>query len=578
MSSEDASKDQTGWPADEADTFLALEILRKASMTCWAAEGEEAGYAIRLWSPGAEHVYGYTAEEALGQSYLDLFVKPAERQKAIFDHREIIETGSSYVWNWEADDDAKDGSSRTIITNCFRLWDPSRQVWLLAELGVDLKDKGDAERKLRALQESAIREAEAERSRSTIRAFETLNDAIGAVTQWGGGILEVASALPAASRLALEGVAATHVWLFDRDHDDPRPIAAGATRGVLPFDLALAAQRMRIEAAEGRAVADMVRYAWDPDSGAPSEIGVPGRRGLQRSFVVAPLMQTHELYGLYAIVFRHSRPLSVKERAIAVALTKHAGWATAVGIVGEELQHRREVEADRVRIETRETVVEAVLHTVGNEATSALWSVNRLHAMMEKPLAPGALKASLEKIREDVTALNSALEEFQREVGGTDASVAVDLRDVVTAVVNRHLADPQINFTIDVPDDLRVHVAELLLREALRVIVTNAVQVLTEEDGGGRVHISARQLRRSGHVITQIDIEDDGPGVAPHDAVRIWRRDFTRRAGGHGHGLPIARSLLDMFGGTVELMSAPSVSLAGAHFRVELTEPADVTG
>lgn len=66
----------------------------------------------------------------------------------------------------------------------------------------------------------------------------------------------------------------------------------------------------------------------------------------------------------------------------------------------------------------------------------------------------------------------------------------------------------------------------------------------------------------------QVDVRDDGPGIAPADRDRLFEPFFTtRRAdGGTGLGLPIARSLLDACGATIRL----DPSERGAHFVLEL--------
>jgi diguanylate cyclase (GGDEF)-like protein/PAS domain S-box-containing protein len=45
-----------------------------------AVQGFDADFTIRFWNRGSEAVYGYTAEEALGRSLIDLLVAPSERE------------------------------------------------------------------------------------------------------------------------------------------------------------------------------------------------------------------------------------------------------------------------------------------------------------------------------------------------------------------------------------------------------------------------------------------------------------------------------------------------------------------
>jgi len=66
--------------------------------------------------------------------------------------------------------------------------------------------------------------------------------------------------------------------------------------------------------------------------------------------------------------------------------------------------------------------------------------------------------------------------------------------------------------------------------------------------------------------VVHIDLVDDGPGIPEADHLRIFAPFFTskRELGGTGLGLPIARSLLQAYGGELELIP----SERGAHFRI----------
>ena len=71
----------------------------------------------------------------------------------------------------------------------------------------------------------------------------------------------------------------------------------------------------------------------------------------------------------------------------------------------------------------------------------------------------------------------------------------------------------------------------------------------------------------------RIDVCDDGPGIPEADQQRIFDRFYrasdvaTRRIQGSGLGLPIARALIELHGGRIEVRSAPG---AGATFTIVL--------
>ena len=88
-------------------------------------------------------------------------------------------------------------------------------------------------------------------------------------------------------------------------------------------------------------------------------------------------------------------------------------------------------------------------------------------------------------------------------------------------------------------------------------LLTNAVKYGRV---GGRIWLLVR--RAPGETI-RFEVRDDGPGIPESEQRLVFERfyrpdnDDTRRAPGTGLGLPIARALAELHGGTVELRSEP---------------------
>ncbi len=102
------------------------------------------------------------------------------------------------------------------------------------------------------------------------------------------------------------------------------------------------------------------------------------------------------------------------------------------------------------------------------------------------------------------------------------------------------------------------------LRLALKVLLDNAVAF---SPPGTPISLAGR--RAAGGI--EFLVRDDGPGVAPDDAPRIFDKFYRGRnaAGlpGSGLGLYMARSIVEVHGGTLSLLP-PGV--AGAEFRLWL--------
>jgi len=100
------------------------------------------------------------------------------------------------------------------------------------------------------------------------------------------------------------------------------------------------------------------------------------------------------------------------------------------------------------------------------------------------------------------------------------------------------------------------------IRQILLNLLSNAVKF-----GEGRP-VDVRALRGEGR--TLVEVRDRGPGISAEDVPRIFE-DFVQldehSSSGTGLGLPIARRLAEMLGGSLEVSSTPG---AGSTFRLLL--------
>ena len=91
---------------------------------------------------------------------------------------------------------------------------------------------------------------------------------------------------------------------------------------------------------------------------------------------------------------------------------------------------------------------------------------------------------------------------------------------------------------------------EVQLRQVFVNLVMNALQAAG--DRGGRVTVRTRL--DGAHLI--VEVLDDGPGIPPEVAERVFRPFYTTkpRGTGTGLGLPTARRIAEIQGGGLELV------------------------
>jgi len=120
----------------------------------------------------------------------------------------------------------------------------------------------------------------------------------------------------------------------------------------------------------------------------------------------------------------------------------------------------------------------------------------------------------------------------------------------------------------DVPDDLPpLHAVRDQLVQVFLNLILNAIDATAKH---GRIEIRAT---REDNGIT-VSVHDDGAGVAPEQAHRLFLPYFTTKKHGTGLGLFVTRRLVAAHGGDVTFASSPG---EGTTFRVQLPLAAGVS-
>jgi signal transduction histidine kinase len=102
-------------------------------------------------------------------------------------------------------------------------------------------------------------------------------------------------------------------------------------------------------------------------------------------------------------------------------------------------------------------------------------------------------------------------------------------------------------------------------RTSFDIVLANLLDNARQHAGAGASVTISGGLAEGEAVV---EVRDDGVGVSPGNAQRIFDRFFTTRrdAGGTGLGLAIARRRVQAFGGELSLAAAER----GALFRIRL--------
>ncbi|HEU4734380.1 MAG TPA: ATP-binding protein, partial [Kofleriaceae bacterium] len=101
-----------------------------------------------------------------------------------------------------------------------------------------------------------------------------------------------------------------------------------------------------------------------------------------------------------------------------------------------------------------------------------------------------------------------------------------------------------------------------LLRQVVINLVANA-----RDASAQRVQLASRILARESASWWQLEVSDDGAGIAPETLTRIFDPFFSTRQARHGLGLSAVLGIVRRLGGDIEVDSQPG---QGARFRVRL--------
>ncbi len=219
--------------------------------------------------------------------------------------------------------------------------------------------------------------------------------------------------------------------------------------------------------------------------------------------------------------------------------------------VREELQTLQGQVIRQERLAAVGLLVSGVAHEINNPLQAILGFSELLQ--QDRGL-PTEVRRDLEVIqRESLRACNIIrnLAKFARQQPGEAVPVALD--DVITSVSElrqRRLATEQITLEVESRSIRQVMAVFTELQQVLLNFVVNAEQVILSTG-----HLPGRITIRTWDYgpVVRLEVEDNGPGVAPEDEPKLFQPFFTTKAVGEGTGLGLSVSygIIDSLGGTM---------------------------
>ncbi len=223
-----------------------------------------------------------------------------------------------------------------------------------------------------------------------------------------------------------------------------------------------------------------------------------------------------------------------------------------------------EVEADAREQRLSESLQQIGQLTAGlaHELRNSVASFRGYLRLIEREPGGSGVPEYLAELRHESDHLQRVLEDlltFARP--GSARLEEIDLEQVIrraTADASlglRELGDPTANVSVESPGtSIRLQADPQLLERALRNLIHNALRAQRRGTSPDRP-VTVRLEPTKGH--TTLRIQDTGPGIPEELRERLFVPFSTGSADGVGLGLALARRIIDLHGGTLDLADRP---------------------
>jgi two-component system, LuxR family, sensor histidine kinase DctS len=272
---------------------------------------------------------------------------------------------------------------------------------------------------------------------------------------------------------------------------------------------------------------------------------------------------------------------------------RHTGWMSAV----LDLSAQRRVEEisrqqqDRLQATARLATVGEMASLLSHElnqplaaiASYASGSLNIINdsivndAGVALPDAPGLLKQALERIAEQAERAGRVIKsvhDFVRRREQLHENIAADklLQAVLPlAQMQARKSGTRVELAEIHGPAVRVRCDRTMVEQVLLNLARNGIQAM-EEHTPLTQRVLRLQVSSSEAGWVSFQVIDNGPGIAPQTAARLFTPFFTTRAEGMGLGLSLCRTVIEQHGGRLDFCAHQQAdgSLMGTVFRFTL--------
>ncbi|MCX6250301.1 MAG: ATP-binding protein [Bacteroidetes bacterium] len=223
-----------------------------------------------------------------------------------------------------------------------------------------------------------------------------------------------------------------------------------------------------------------------------------------------------------------------------------------------ELEKSAELLARSERESAWREMARQVAHEIKNPLTPMKLSVQHIQKAWDDktPDWEKRLKRFTEMMTEQIEALSVIAGEFSDFAKTPETkNEIVDIGQAIRDAMEFYQNIPRIRISFSSEDNYcRGFTDKKQLMRVFTNLLNNSIQAIGE-DKQGIIHISLK--REVSRMV--IKIMDNGSGISPEQALRIFQPNFTTKSGGMGLGLAIVKSIILNAGGDILFESEPGV-------------------
>ena len=245
------------------------------------------------------------------------------------------------------------------------------------------------------------------------------------------------------------------------------------------------------------------------------------------------------------------------------------GRSTGAVIIIRDLSEIKRLQ-EKVRRSERLAAIGELAAGVAHEVRNPLSSIRGFaqflrHVLEDKPEEreyAEIMVKEVDRINNVVTNLLSFARPVKPDLVPTDLP---KLLDHTVRLVEEDARLRNINIRVSTSNGLKkINVDGNQITQVMLNLILNALQAV---ESGGNVTIEARMVDSN---LLTLSVEDDGPGIPPGNASKIFDPFYTTREKGTGLGLAIVHMIVENHGGEINLVSPVPGKVKGCRITIDL--------